>query len=358
MSNTSFEMFEVCGTAGELGRQHGVQAKDQIRGFVDYLAATLQLAPHTMRQRALSFLPRFEDACPQLLPEIEGLAVGADIEFADALAVQIRGELGQATDGGCTTFVIGRDGTANGQVLIGQTSDMPAEMMDYAYVLAVRPDDRPSAVMWTFGGMLGYHGLNEQGVAHFANSLGGGPAWKFALPHYPLKRLILEQAHLHGVRQLFDNIAVCSNGNYVLCDGDGNIADMELTSAGPYELNDAGCGYLAHSNHFLCSPCNSAENFAKSLPDSFPRLERMRELIAAKLGRITVADCCAFLSDHDGHPVSICRHPQAEGGYGDDILPASGHTVAALIAEPERGRFHVCRGNPCAGEFTEYLVSS
>ncbi len=352
----TFPEIEIHGSPCDLGSCHGEQAREQIRGYLDYLSESLGLSRQKMRDRAVRFLPLFEQSCPQLVPEIQGLATGAGIEFADALAVQIRGELGQISEEACTTFVIGGEGTSDGNVLIGQTSDMAAELADFGYVLRVRPDDRPAALMWTFGGMLGYHGVNAHGVAHFANALGGGPAWTFALPHYPLKRLMLEQTDLRGVLELLQRIPVCSHGNYVLCDGAGNILDVELTSTGPLILEDAGRGYLAHSNHFLCAPHNCPENFKVSLPDSFPRLERIQVLIEEIYGAITVADCRRILSDHAGYPVGICRHPQTGQGYGDTILPPSGRTVAALIAEPMAGRLHVCRGNPCGGEFVTHEI--
>ena len=270
---------------------------------------------------------------------------GARIDPLDALAVQLRGELAGVTDEGCTTFVVRRDRTADGGTLIGQNSDVAAELMEFAYVLRLAPQTGPRILMWTFGGMLGYHGLNEHGVAHFANALGGGPAWKFALSHYPLKRMMLEQRNLADVRRLLRDVPVCSNGNYVLCDGNGAIADIELTAEGPYELPDDGLGAIAHSNHYLCSAHACAGNFARSLPDSFPRLERMQELLASRLGRLTVEDLKHFLSDHSGHPTSICRHPH--DGVDDPILPSSGLTAASLIAEPDRGLLHVSRGNPC-----------
>lgn len=352
-----FPLVRAVGTHRDLGRQHGEQASQQIRGFLEYLASSLDLSREQLRERAMRFQPLFDRVCPHLLEEVEGLAEGAGIACADALAVQIRGELGQVQEGGCTTFVIGERGTADGNVLIGQTSDMAAAMIDFGYVLHIQPEGKPEAIMWTFGGMLGYHGVNDDGVAHFANALGGGPPWKFALPHYPLKRMILEQPDLARVRTLFDRTPVCSNGNYVLCDGHGGILDVELTSDGPLIIEENGRGYLAHSNHYLCGPHNCRENFEVSLPDSFPRLERMNEMIAAKFGGITLRDCEEFLGDHSGYPVGICRHPQDESGYGDDILPPDGHTVAALIAEPARGVLHVCRGNPCTGEFIAHEIS-
>jgi isopenicillin-N N-acyltransferase-like protein len=349
----AYPLFQAAGTPRVMGRAHGAQAAERIRGFVDYLGASLKLSRESLRKRAARFQPLFEQHCPHLLEEAAGLAEGAKIEPLEALAVQLRGELAGVNDEACTAFVVSRDATADGGTLIGQNSDTPAELMQYAYVLRLAPDEGPRILMWTFGGMLGYHGLNEYGVAHFANALGGGPEWKFALSHYPVKRMMLEQRNLMAVRRLLREVPVCSNGNYVLCDGNGAIADVELTTSGPIEIPDDG-GIIAHSNHYLCGAHACTANFSRSLPDSFPRLERMRQLLHAHRGRLSVGDLKTMLSDHEGHPTGICRHPH--DGPDDPVLPASGRTMASLIAEPDRGRLHVARGNPCEGGYVTYCL--
>jgi len=351
-----FPLYTASGSARELGRQHGEQARPRILGLLAWLCECLRLKEEVLEARAARFRPLFEQRCPQLLDEIHGLAEGTGLSQNLALACQLRGELGAQPAEGCTTFVLGGSATADGRLLIGQTSDMPSEMREFAYVLHLTPDDRPEVIMWTFGGMIGYHGLNSRGVAHFANSVGGGPAWKFALSHYPLKRLILEQTNLPAVRSLMSRFPVCSNGNYVLSDGEGRILDCELTSAGPHFIEPGDEGFLAHSNHYVCSPLACQENFDQSLPDSFPRLERISHLIRSRLGSITLPDMQQILSDHDGHPVGICRHPH--DGPDDPVLPTSGRTVAALIAEPERGRLHIAAGNPCEYPFIEFRLST
>ncbi|MGE3316141.1 MAG: C45 family autoproteolytic acyltransferase/hydrolase [Planctomycetaceae bacterium] len=365
----SYPLFHASGSARELGRAHGEQAAEKIRAYLESLQQSLKVSRETLRTRALAFRPLFAKFCPHLLEEIDGLAEGASIDPADALAVQFRGELGQLRDEACTTFVVGPRGTADGQILIGQTSDTPPEIEDYGYVLHLVPDDRPEVLMWSFGGMIGYHGVNDRGVAHFANALGGGPAWKFALSHYPIKRMMLEQSSVSEVVALLRSVPVCSNGNYVLCEGSGNILDVELTSDGPNLIDDDGAGFIAHSNHFLCAAHACEENFAQGLPDSFPRLERMRSLIRAKFGSITVDDMKAMLSDHAGHPTSICRHAERsieDAQTGMSVLPKQkanpmlgpeGKTVAALIAEPSRGVLHVVKGNPCEHPFVAYPMT-
>jgi isopenicillin-N N-acyltransferase-like protein len=347
---TEYPLFEARGTPREVGRQHGAQAREQIRGYLAALAESLQIGTLSLRERAGRFQPMFASQVPDLWDEVRGLAEGAGITDADALALQLRGELGQLPDGACTTFAITPAGTATGTTLAGQTSDNPPELEHFGYVLRLYLQGKPALLMWTFGGMLGYHGLNEHGVCHFANALGGGPAWKFALSHYPLKRRILEQRSLDEVLALFERFPVCSNGNYMLADDTGQIADVELTSAGPVLVGRGDPpGFLVHANHYVCGAHACEANWRHSPADSFPRQARLQSLIAEGWGTLTVSDLRRFLADHEGAPVGICRHPHT--GPSGPMLDHRGKTVAALIAEPQHRRLHVALGNPCENRF-------
>jgi isopenicillin-N N-acyltransferase like protein len=354
MTSEAYPLFEARGPHRELGRQHGEQARTRVRAFLDYLGRSLRLSREQIRARAMRFLPLFEQHCPHLVEEIHGVAEGASVPLADALAVQIRGELAQAGGEGCTAFVIGPRGAADGRVLIGQNSEVEPEHEALAYVLHLRPAGKPALLMWTFGGQLGYHGLNAAGVAHFANSLGGGPAWRFALPHYPVKRLMLEQQTVGEVLDVLRRVPVCSSGNYVLGDGAGRIADCELTPEGFALIEDEGEGSILHSNHFVCPPHACPANDAASVADSVPRLRRLRELVAAKSGGVAVEDLKRFLADHEGYPTSICRHPH--DGADHPMVSARARTIASLIAEPAAGRLHVARGNPCQTPYATYRL--
>lgn len=350
----AYGLVRAEGNHRELGQQHGEQAVEEIRAHVDSIGHGQKLSREQLRTKALRFQPLFERHCPHLLTEIEGLAEGAGIPLAEALAVNIRGELGKVKGDGCTTYVLGKKSTAAGGVLIGQNSDMMQPNLEMGYVLHLKPVGKPQVLIWTYGGMIGYHGMNSVGVAQFANALGGGPPGQFALPHGPLKRLMLECTHLSEVLEIFNRVPLASNGNYVVCDGDGKILDIEATTRGPRLLRDDGAGFLAHSNHFLCAPYANQENHEKSMPDSFDRLDRINEMIRAKLGSITVESIQRYLSDHASYPTSICRHPQTSDlGKGFEV---AGRTVAAMIAEPAEQRMHVTRGNPCESQFVTYSM--
>ena len=340
-----YPLLRAAGSHRELGRQHGEQAADKIKSHLEMIAAEGHLSRDEVCHRALAFQPLFEKYCPHLLEEIHGLAEGAGILLAEALAVNIRGELSHAAKEGCTTYAIGRAGTSNRQILAGQNSDMGPHIPSLGYVLHLKPVNKPEVLMWTFGGMIGYHGMNSVGVAHFANSLfGDGPSGQWGMPHYPLKRLMLECDHVDQIVRLFKAIPLASNGNYMICDGHGNILDMEATTAGPEILRDNHAGFLAHSNHFVCARYAQKTNFPQNWKDSFARLERMNSLIRTQYGSLAVDDIKKFLSDHSGYPTSICRHEEVSA------------TVASLIAEPAERRMLVAFGNPCEHRYATYSM--
>ena len=341
---SEYPLFRARGTHRELGRQHGEQAAGHIKAHLDLMCSSQRLSREELRRRALRFRPMFEQHCPHLLDEMTGLAEGAGVTLPEAMACSIRGEAASAKHEGCTAYVIGRSGAAQREILAGQNSDMTTEIMSLAYVLHLQPKDKPEVLIWTFGGMIGYHGMNSAGVAHFANALGGGPRSQFAMPHYPVKRMMLESASLDQAVNLLRTIPLASNGNYVLCDGQGEIMDVEATTAGAEVIRDNGAGFLVHTNHFLCPRYARKENFEKSWRDSFPRIEKMNELIRSRYGSVTVEDVKRFLKDHTGKPTSICRHD------------SESRTVASLIAEPARRRMHVAVGNPCQSNYVTYSM--
>ena len=152
----TYPIFRAKGSHRELGRQHGEQAAEYIKKHLDVMCAGQKMTRDALRQRALRFQPMFERYCPHLVDEMRGLAEGARVTLAEAMACNIRGEIGQAKPEGCTAYVIGRNGAAEREVIAGQNSDMTSEVPPMAYVLHLQPKDKPEVLIWTFGGMIGF----------------------------------------------------------------------------------------------------------------------------------------------------------------------------------------------------------
>jgi isopenicillin-N N-acyltransferase like protein len=347
-----FPYVEVSGSPYRMGCQHGRRAGAQVAAFVDYLVRASGREREEVLRAAARFRPLFERHCPVLLEEVRGLADGAGLRFEEALLPQIRGEIARVpAETACTTFAVAGRHTPDGGRLIGQTSDMHPETDPYFLVLHLAPDGGPRLLIWTFAGQLGYHGVSEHGTAHFANSLSGGPVASGVpggLPHYPVKRRLFECRTRAEVLRMWEELPVCSSGNYMLAAGDGALFDLEVTPTGTALLEDAGEGFLAHANHFLSPAFRTPETDAASLPDSFARQERMTALLRERSGALCVDAMKEILSDHHGTPHSVCRHAVE----GDPPMT----TVAGLIAEPGGGRLHVSRGAPCRGDWAVYSL--
>lgn len=294
--------------------------------------------------KARIFLPLFKKYCPQMLMELRGIAKGSNIDFEQALLLQIRGEIVYAAaQFGCTSFALSREATSNNRVLIGQNWDYPIES-DLLMVLHVIPEEGPRRIMMTFIGLTSYLGINSEGIGNFANALPWG--WcEPGIPHYPFWWRIFQQKHMAGIRDIVKKTKPVQPKNCVFCDANGEIADLEMTPNDSIWL-DPHEGFFVHTNHFLGEPYSNKSNLPPLMGDSVPRYNRLKALVKESYGSITVSKMQKFLSDHDNYPTSICRHEEPDGWF----------TSASMIAEPELGVLHVCAGNPCSGEYIHYTV--
>ena len=339
-----FPLVEVSGPPRQMGRQHGEQAAPLIDGYLAWIEKTTGKDRDELGRRARAFEPFIDAINPLLLDEVRGLAEGAAIAYDHALLCQARGEAARALlPEGCTAFALTGAATRRGRTLAGQNQDLPPEFSDLGIVLHLKPSDgRPRAITFTFAGQLGYMGMNHLGVAHFANGLGDA-RWQLGLPHYPLKRTLLEKADLPACLDLLQNHRMTSPANMVFCDGQGRIADVEIRPEGIALYADEHPDRRLHTNHYLTP--EYAPHETHRMADSVPRLARVRELVAAQWGAIDVAAMQDILADHRGDPGAICRH--GEGGS---------HSICGYIAEPDQGLFHVRRGHGCLGSWRTYAV--
>ncbi len=357
-----FPLIEVTGSAYERGFQHGQAAGDLIRRYVALLRRSgtdpsrpgasnsplAELDDDELARRALRFLPLFERFAPDQVEEIRGIAAGADLPFGLALLANVRGEAFRAAPPvGCTALALGRQATADGSILLGQNQDQGPEMQDLVVILRIIPERGPRILMATFGGLIGYGGINSAGIGHMMNALANS-TWQLGLPHYPVKRAILEQTDLAACLEIDQRASVCSSANQILVDRD-RVADVELVPEGPELLPPSTWAgdYVVHTNHFLSPRLASDEQYLPRLPDTEPRLCRMEALIQARYGRLTVSDLKAFFADHTGFPRSICRHAEASSA-------SAMKSIYSVIGAPDRGLLHVSVGNSCESEYFTY----
>ncbi len=353
------------GGAYERGWQHGRACGDLIGRYPDVLAEVLEdegrlralsvrpgrLTRAELCTAARAFLPRLEAFAPHLVQEVRGIADGAERPFDEVLLVNVRGEVlgllhtpGTPLDG-CTAFAVSRSRTVGGAVLAGQNLDQDPRNGDLLIVLHVVPDVGPAVLMCTFAGLVGYLGINSAGLAVMQNAV-STPTWRAdGMPHYFMKRVLLEQTSLDGCLEVLRGAQVCSSGNYVLADAStGQLNDAELTPDGLAIVELADSHAVVHTNHFLHPDLVPHEALLPNLPDSADRSARMQALVGCN-GALDVADLQTALSDHQGYPTSICRH---QPGLA---------TIASIVAEPLAGRLHIAAGTPCSIGYATYSLN-
>ena len=326
-----------------MGCEHGVQAGGLVEKYLLWIEKLTGKSREVLCRNAMVFEPLLRNAHAGLAEEVRGLAEGAGITLEEAMLCQVRAEAAQAIGGGCTAFALKGEATDQGILLAGQNQDLETEYADVAILLRVKPTDgRPRALVFTFAGQLGYAGMNEYGVCNFTNAL-YNYTWQPGLSQYMLSRMMLESHSVEEAVEVYRSHRACSAANKIVCDGEGEIASVEVRPEAVELFTDDHPDWLVHTNRYLTDKFAGYED--GFLPDSPPRLARMRFLLKEQWGRITVDTLKAILADHEGDPAAICRH-------GDRNM----HSVSGYIAEPENRVFHVRHGHCCLGTWCAYEV--
>jgi isopenicillin-N N-acyltransferase-like protein len=131
-----------------------------------------------------------------------------------------------------------------------------------------------------------------------------------------------------------------SSYNNVLSSSDGGVANVEGSATDAEVTGLDHDGHTAHTNHYVCDHMLPFEGDPGYARHSAVRYERAGTLLAQQPpDSVTPAVMRSILSDHEGAPDSICRHP-APGAEGSK-------TVFWCVADVTDGRISFGRGNPC-----------
>jgi isopenicillin-N N-acyltransferase-like protein len=322
------------------GFQHGAARAEALRAFLDdglcrldrLLSRPVSLA--SLRPRLAAYGEEIAAAAPELAEEVRGLAAGAGIAGEEALLLQVRREVmgyqRVPAQGDCTTYA-----RSGGQPVLAQTVDLNGDLDDQLCVLDVgRRGSGRRALVLSFGGLLGYLGLNSDGLAVGLNLVLGGE-WRPGLPPYlAIRHLLDTAASVDEALAVLGSLRLASSRSLTLCDATA-AASVEVLGD---EVRVVETGETAHTNHFLhpdLAPRDELNVFARNF--SRLRLERCRAALAALPPDANAEDHLALLS---APPICVA-------GDGDVRRE---RTVAAVVMLPERGELHVRPGDPSRSE--------
>lgn len=323
-----------------MGVRHGITRSASLRAFLDdslcrlnqVMATPVSLAG--LAPMIASYGAAIEAAAPDLAQEIRGLARGADISLQEALLLQLRREvMGYQkipTLGGCTAFA--RTGPASGGVpVLAQTIDLNGNLDDQITILqAEYAGSGRRTLLLSFGGLLGYVGLNSDGLAAGINLVLGGD-WHPGLPPYLAIRHVLNTAASVGEGiGILRSLPLASSRSIMLCDSEQSCFVEILGS----DVRTVSGPETVHTNHYLhpdLLPHDEVNVFSRN--SSRQRLGACRQRLASTAPESGAEDYFKVLSE-----APICV------GDGGEIR--QDRTVAAVVMLPAAGQLHVRPGDP------------
>lgn len=320
----------LTGDPYQRGLLHGQARGRALRDFInDGLTRLNRILPAPIDRTELpGLLDRYAAAIGEVLPELademRGLAAGAGLSYREAVLLQVRRELLGYTKipvaGDCTTYAV-----AGPQPVLAQTVDLNGDLDDQIAVLS-----SGRSLMLSFGGLLGYLGLNSAGLAIGLNLVLGGQ-WRVGVPPYLAIRHLLDTCDSVGdAVEHLKSLPLASSRTLVLCDRDvAGYAEILGDQVRFQEMKQP-----VHTNHFL------DPDFARHDElNIFARNSSLRRLAA----------CCSALgvlpdgAGAEEHLDMLARTPFTIPGNGDIRRE---RTVAAAVALPGRGELHIRPGDP------------
>ncbi|MFP6768273.1 MAG: C45 family peptidase [Planctomycetaceae bacterium] len=335
--------LSVSGAPRELGRQIGEAAREKIRAFCDIALQRINMTADVTREQSRAVAASCLDIArrynPPLLDELEGTAEAADVDLIDLMLLQVRNQLTAEAESGCTSLSLQPN-------LVAQNWDNDPALDDFTIVLTRHPDDRPALTTLTQAGLIAYIGFNDAGIGACLNTL-PAPSRAIGVPHYFTLRDLYEQTSLDDAVESIRRAHRAIPANIILATPQGP-ADLEVTVDAVHVLTSTSDCDVTHTNHCLHPNLLPINDRFPELIQSHSRKKRIDALLATAGAENRIEGIKAALRDHDGHPYSICRHPNPD--------PETGFwtTVFSVIIEPSARKMHVSRGTPCDRSYEVY----
>lgn len=336
------------GMPRELGRAHGMALRQQIRTFLDDDLARLnrvlprQISLTTLQPEIAAYRREIAAATPSIAEEIEGLAEGAEIAADEAMLLQIRREvMGYSrfhTAGDCTTLCRrGEDGP-----VLAQTIDLNGNLDDQMVILRIAHRSSPRRVLLlSFTGLLGYLGLNSDGLAIGLNLVLGG-TWRPGIPPYLAIRHLLDScSDIDSCLDWLSRMPLASSRSVSLCDAHRSVT-VELCDG---KLSVQTGTTLVHTNHFL-----SEEFVAMDQMNPFSRNSSVRRLQAC----VEQLDCLGSHKGPEDYMALLCQEPICVPDTGNISREK---TVGAVVLLPKDGTLHLRRGNPALARTEQFSLA-
>ncbi len=352
-------MVKVKGNHRQIGQQIGEACKKQVvhsienaQRLIEEARPTLELDWAGAQIQARKYMPFAQERYPKYVEELVGISEGADVSL-DELAVVNAMEavtMDALHLSKCTSMAVSDDCTSDGHVLVAHNEDWLPEDEQDVYLVHASPDDEPSFLAMTYGGLLPNIGFNAAGIAQCCDSVYPNDS-RIGTPRVIVSRAVLGAPTLSDAMRLVLAPQRAAGYNHLLAHESGEIISVEV-SARKFGILYAYDGVMAHTNHYLDPKMQEIEDEPDELIGT-----RLRYFRAMRLLRRTTSHSLKTLKaiqrDHLNFPNSICNH------MTDDIEPLDREkTINALIIDLTARAMHIAWGNPCEARYQTFYLES
>lgn len=328
-------IVECRGTARDMGRQYGEQAREDILANVELwgeprFPATPDFVNGVRRV--------FAAHAPEVLEEMEGIAEGAGVSFASiALMNQQNNFTAHMPSPGCTTIGMRHI------PIIGKNNDIVYDGRRYVVRKCYPESGIPTIHVIHAGWLSGQDGMNAEGLACVHNSAGsrfdrtGDRIDVRPWGHRLLATCRMTAEYLKGLGA----VPLTGKGfNIGLADAEGDACIVEAPVP-RFAVRGRNDDFIYATNHYALDEFGEADN--RNEEQKAISQKRFTYLASTSPPRSLEALMGLFRSHDRWAP---CRH----GGEQQDF------TAWSLICLPAERRMLVSDGPPCTAEYREYTL--
>ncbi len=347
-------MIPLYGSPFEQGLAHGGALRGEIQHNVNVYFQRFEeevgLSPTEVVERAHAYEDVIRRASPDYYAAMRGVAEGSSTDLTIITALNIRYELLYYEFGvadGCTSFALAPERTEARELFIGQNWDWIPQVK--GALLHATHEDGLQTLSFTEAGIVGGKiGANSARLGLAINGLTStADEWmSFHTPFHVRCYNILRQRTFEAAVAVVTSKKRACSANFVIAQAPDKLVNIEAAPDTLYKpaLDE---GVVVHANHFVDPDVAGVVEPPEDehRPQSYERHKRLSALLHDQ-PTFTAEEVKARLRDHQGHPNSICRHPDTTDAAYDQYA-----TVTSIIMELNSLTMFVSDGPPCENEY-------
>lgn len=350
-------LIHVKGNHFQIGEQIGEAIRPQIqhsvenaRILIDKAFDQLELTWEGAKTQSRKYIPFVEEHYPQYVDEMQGISKGANVDYDEICVVNameaVTSDALHLTK--CTSIGVNQLYTDNDNVLIAHNEDWTPEDEADVYIVHAQPDNEPSFLAMSYGGLLPNIGFNACGIAQCCDSVYPNDS-RIGIPRIIYSRAVLASSSPAEAIRAILVPQRAAGYNHLIAHESGELYNIE-TSARQFGMIYGEAGYLVHTNFYLDPTMQPFEDGPEELISARVRYFRAQRLMQAKNCH-TVETLKDILKDHVNYPDSICNH-----GIDKNVLNSE-KTIVAVIMDLTNKQMHAAWGSPCKGTYYTYQLN-